>query len=212
MENFVFHEAKVEWYERYANHPVLACSTTKGNWEKHREVHEKAVFWTQRQGGSTLYYSDPGDGLVNFYCHTPGNEEGFAGRSFKLLIEEDGETIERTIKGPWSSRPGIMNKYFGAHCVDLTVSVGEYTHYSAACTLSLAKVIIDLFNGGNPPEDWIQLVCILEESGEIYYYPMKLNWEEPKALQASDLWREVHPHEHDTWRKTIAAQQEEAKT
>lgn len=213
MESFVFHKAKVNWYEKYINHPVLKCSSTKENWKKHREVHEKAVFRTQRLGGSTLYYSDPGDGLVNFYCHQPRDEKGFAGRSFNIYVAEGRDIVARTIKGPWSSRPGVMNKYFAAQCMDLTVSVGEYTHYSAACTLPLAKVVVDLYNGGNPPEDWIQLVCVLEKQGEVCYYPMKLNWEEPKALRADDLWREVHPHkDRDTWRKSIATQQKELKS
>ena len=58
---------------------------------------------------SILYLGTLGD-QVNFFCHNRLNERGYGGRVYNLRLL-DGSTVD--IKGPWSSRSGVMNKYFG---------------------------------------------------------------------------------------------------
>ncbi len=61
-------------------------------------------------GDATLYWAFcPRTGFVSFFYHTPHNETGFGGSTYKLHMQ-DGTT--RTIKGPWSSNSSAMNKFF----------------------------------------------------------------------------------------------------
>lgn len=123
--------SEIDRHEGFANPASLLLTVDKlpANDEF---IYKEVVFKDQ-----TLYYAEC-DGVVKFYAHSPSNEHGYAGRIFRLKME-DGSF--KDIKGPWSSRAGAMNRYF-PHCVDCVITE-EVTGYriSSAISLDLANRI-----------------------------------------------------------------------
>jgi len=70
------------------------------------------IYFSQRGG---LYFGYDTDGYVRFYSFSqPGN--GYGGSTFTLNMT-DG--TRKKLKGPWSSRAGVMNKVGFPDCVDV---------------------------------------------------------------------------------------------
>lgn len=123
-------EARVNWMKDYGNYPVLECLVDKiPKREELRYTQTAGKYWAEK------------DGYVSFFYHNPGDETGFGGQVFTLNMF-DGSV--RNIKGPWSSRCGVMNRYF-PHSVSCTMTDDPkvwsrgYTFYSAHITLELAR-------------------------------------------------------------------------
>jgi hypothetical protein len=67
------------------------------------ETHE--ILDTRRPG--TLYVGERPDGFVHFMLHRPTDETGYGG----AVIPVQTKAGAFTIKGPWSSRAGVVNAY-----------------------------------------------------------------------------------------------------
>jgi len=125
-------DTKVDWYEEYANEPELVLIVDKMSLPNEFE-YEKI-----NGEDTTLYFAEHENGLVDFFSHSFNNQRGYGGRTFDLKMK-DG-TIQ-SIKGPWSSRPGVMNNFF-PHCIECKVIErdGDYEdlRHSAFITVKLA--------------------------------------------------------------------------
>lgn len=88
-----------------------------------------------------LYFAESG-GYVHFYAHNPRNESGYGGSKFKLTLT-DGSVVE--LKGPWSSRPGVMNAAGFKPCISVVLIDASGTKYGGAITVELAKQLLDRY-------------------------------------------------------------------
>lgn len=78
------------------NEGVILLVDREASLDEHRFQHQDGLWWSEK------------DGLVVFFFWTgPGNEGGFGGEDFNITMV-DGTLV--TLRGPWSSRPGLMNK------------------------------------------------------------------------------------------------------
>ncbi len=187
--------AVVDWNDHYDNAPqlVIAVDELPGN-----EAYSYAS--KPLTGGRTLYRAEH-DGFVRFYLHNPNDEHGYGERSFKLRSHH-GE--EFTIKGPWSSRSGVVNQHFSPHCTEVMYAL-DPDHlkvcpprgigiYSGVATLDVAIEATAIT--GN----W--LVRIVDRSSaEVSYEPV-MRRSTPKRImngmpdRANYSWEYVYP---DIW-------------
>lgn len=123
-------KARVRWMEGYANDPTLEILVDK--------MPELSDLRYQKKG--TLYYAEL-DGYVNFF-HYSGPGQGYGGRGFELKMA-DGST--EVLKGPFSSRSGVMNAAGFGPCLDVSITDNPesfergYTFYAGSVALSLVK-------------------------------------------------------------------------
>ena len=111
-----------------------------------------------------LYYAEK-DGYVKyFYWSGKGNDGGFYGREFEITMKDGSKVI---LKGPWSSRCSVMNKYF-KNCIEVSITDDPeafkrgYTFMAGAITVELAREVLEKFL----PE-WT--IVRVEKWGEIEY-------------------------------------------
>lgn len=148
-------DAKVRWNPDLLNPPTLQILVD------HLPLMEKMVFTQLGQ----LYYGE-NEGLVDFFFHNPQDQRGYGGRLFHLMLDT-GTVI--TLKGPWSSRSGVMNKAGFGPCMEASL-VSErdsfdrgHTFTSCAITVELTREIIDEFLPG------VYLVKEVNDKGEITF-------------------------------------------
>jgi hypothetical protein len=68
------------------------------------------------------------DGYVEFFHHTPTNQNGYGGAKFVVNVKTDfGPVIEKSYTGPWSSRPGVLHELTSLRVVP--VSLQEETYH-----------------------------------------------------------------------------------
>lgn len=97
MPNMI--DSVVNWNLELGNHPDLKIL-----------MDQTPVFDCYSElkiGTETLYYCNK-DGVFNYYLESPSNPHGFGGSTFSLRMK-DGTT--RNIKGPWSTRAGVLNRF-----------------------------------------------------------------------------------------------------
>lgn len=88
------------------------------------------------------------DGYVNYFFYN-SDQSGYAGRVFKLKMKDGTEKI---LKGPWSSRAGVMNAMGFTPCVDVTIEVSRNTLFSCSVTLDFLNKILHKLTFKNPFE------------------------------------------------------------
>jgi hypothetical protein len=94
--------------EGYTNNPRLEVAVDS------MPERDDARFRGYPIGNKYLYVGESG-GRVWFYSWSgDGNDGGFSGRCYEVNME-DGTT--EVLKGPYSSRAGIVNKYTDTDCV-----------------------------------------------------------------------------------------------
>lgn len=148
----------VNWYEGYANDPVLQIVVDRiPNAEEFRYDHKDGLWFAEKEG------------YVRFFSwNGPGNEEGYGNRCFPIKTK-DGEEV--VLRGPWSSRSGVMNKYFNPQSLDVSVKTEDSPYetlwYSGHVTLLFALEAIKLC------EEPIELV-VKESHGEYIFVPKKI--------------------------------------
>lgn len=184
--------ATVDWNDKFDNSPQLIIQV--------EQLHEDEEFRYASKpliGGSTLYRAGH-DGFVRFYLHNPHDEQGFGGRVFKLEGHY-GETFK--IKGPWSTRSGVINQHFMPHCTEAILTTSDLNDralvsaYSSAVTLKVAIEAIKMT--GN----WFVRI-VSGPNGETTYEPI-MRRSLPKGLMShiangpiNYAWEYVHP---DVW-------------
>lgn len=151
-------DADVKWYDGKGNKPKLIL-----------EVDALPRRDELRYEGSVeegLWYAEHEDGYVDFFAWDGGQQNGYAGRHFDITTI-DGEQI--TLKGPWSSRAGVMNKHGYGPCLDNWYEVEGHARTSGAVTLETAEEAVD---------QYLDDVELVEEtrfsSEEPYWIPRKI--------------------------------------
>jgi len=158
--------ARIEWFIGYANEPQLEVLVDKIP-EPSELVYEKIPFkrWF-------LYVAEK-EGYVSFFVWSgKGNDGGYGGAEWTVKVR-DGETVrEELVRGPWSSRSGIINQVWKPQCMEVAITDEPddfekgYSFTAAALTLEKAKEAIRI-TGAN-------LLKIVEKEGEIRYVPVKI--------------------------------------
>lgn len=129
-------DAKVDWKEDYANKPklqVLVDNIPSRSSMVFESAKDKQVWYAEKNGYVNFFSGHP---------DRPGN--GYSGRKFTLQTA-DGEVV---LKGPYSSRAGVMNKLGFGPCVDVSITTDPsvlekgYTFSSGSITLQKAKEAI----------------------------------------------------------------------
>lgn len=135
------------------------------------------LYNTKDVNNSRLYFSEQ-DGSVRFYTAslnpdgTPKDDEGFGGREFKLRHMLGHDMI---IRGPWSSRSGVMNQHFRK---SMEVSMTDdpkayergYTLYGGKVTVEFAMDSIKLVKN-----EEIEIFPVYRGGKEIIYIPVKMD-------------------------------------
>lgn len=109
-----------------------------------------------------LWYAESDDGFASYFAWDGGQQDGYGGRHFDITTV-DGEEI--TLKGPWSSRAGVVNKRGYGPVMDVRFnSTG-----SGAITVDRAEEAVDEYL-----ED-VELERVEKFSNdEPYYVPTKI--------------------------------------
>lgn len=130
-------DAQVDWKEGYANDPKLQVLVDEiPDRSELRFQHEDGI-WCGIKDGFVSYFAWSGD----------GNDGGYSGRCFGITTV-DGESV--TLRGPWSSRAGCVNKRSFGPVVDVELATDPevlergYTFKAGTLTLSAAKQAVDL--------------------------------------------------------------------
>lgn len=130
-------DAQIDWREDVGNDPRLEVLVDKIPERSELRFKHEDGLWVAIEDGYVEYFAWSGD----------GNDGGYSGRSFEITTS-DGEQV--TLKGPWSSRAGCVNKRSYGPVVDVRLATAPsvlekgYTFKSGTLTLSAAKQAIDL--------------------------------------------------------------------
>lgn len=115
-----------------------------------------------------LWYAEHESGYVQFFAWDGGQQDGYNGRHYDIETV-DGEEV--TLKGPWSSRAGVMNKYGFGPCLEALYRThpDQLGGRSGAITLEAAEEAIDQYI-----EEDVELERVEKFSGnEPYYIPRR---------------------------------------
>ena len=147
----------VNWYEGYANDPVLQIVVDK--------IPNSEEFRYERKDG--LWFAEK-SGYVRFFSwHGPGNEEGYGNRCFHIKTKDEEEVI---LRGPWSSRSGVMNKYFLPQSLDVSVKTEDNVN---TCWCSGHVALMVALEAIKLCEEPIELI-VKESHGEYIFVPRKI--------------------------------------
>lgn len=130
-------DAQVDWREDVGNDPRLEVLVDEIPERSELRFEHEDGLWVAIEDGYAEYFAWSGD----------GNDGGFSGRSFEITTI-DGEQV--TLRGPWSSRAGCLNKRSFGPVVDVHLATDPsvlekgYTFKSGTLTLSAARQAIDL--------------------------------------------------------------------
>jgi hypothetical protein len=156
-------DAQIDWREDVVNDPRLEVLVDETlNRTDLRFEHEDGL-WVAIDNGYVEYFAWSGE----------GNDGGCSGRSFEITTV-DGDEV--TLKGPWSSRAGCVNKRRSGPVVDVRLATDPvvlergYSFQTGTLTLSAAKQAIDLVN-----EDAHLERVIKFDSDEPYWIPVREN-------------------------------------
>lgn len=103
--------------EGYANEELLPMIFIGDN--ELEAVEKRLRYQSKKTPNGTAYWAcDEKTGLVKFLFHTPDNQKGYGGSTFELRMK-GGRT--KKVRGPWSSRCGVMNAIGFKHCSEVNV-------------------------------------------------------------------------------------------
>jgi len=134
-------KAKVNWKDGWANSPMLQVLVDK--------IPARNELRYEQRG--SIYYAEY-QGYVEFFSWSGKQEDGYGGRHFRILMKDETEII---LKGPWSSRAGVINKIGFGPCLDVSITDdGEvwnkgYTYYAGSITVESLKSIFPLVDIGD---------------------------------------------------------------
>lgn len=127
--------AEVDMMEKWVNDPELKVTVDKMP-PSDEFVYKKHVV----DHSTTLYFAHHESGVCRYFAHSRGDQSGYGGRSFELKMA-DG--ITEIIKGPWSSRSSVMNRYFSPECVEVILyerdGMCPTLGYASNLTIELAQ-------------------------------------------------------------------------
>jgi len=156
-------DAQVDWREDVGNDPRLEVLVDETPDRSDLRFEQEDGIWCAINNGYVEYFAWSGD----------GNDGGYSGRCFDITTVE-GESV--TLRGPWSSRAGCVNKRRFGPVVDVRLATDPevlergYTFKSGTLTLSAAKQAIDLAADNAHLEQVIKF-----DSDEPYWVPVREN-------------------------------------
>ena len=156
-------DAQIDWREDVGNDPSLEVLVDETPDRCDLQFEQEDSLWVAIDNGYVEYFTWSGN----------GNDGGYSGRSFQITTV-DGE--EDTLKGPWSSRAGCVNKRRFGPVVDVRLATDPgvlergYTFRNGTLTLSAAKQAIDLVDEDAHLEQVIKF-----DSDEPYWIPVREN-------------------------------------
>jgi len=130
-------DAKVRWFDGASNDPELLVALNRPP-AYNEMVYEEYMLGTANRHELTLYVAEH-QGIVNYLLEDPRNREGFGGREFEIQVPKKGsETKTKILKGPWSSRAGVVNRYTSYDIVDV-VYTGSDLKPGAGARIALTR-------------------------------------------------------------------------
>ena len=154
-------DATVDWNEGSSLDPTLQVLVDEIPDRSELRFQNEDELWVGIDNGYVEYFAYSGD----------GNDGGYSGRCFEVTMA-DGEQV--TLKGPWSSRAGIVNKSRFGPVVDVRITDNPavldkgFTFTSGALTLAAAKQAIDFVDEAS------HLERVIKFSGdEPYWRPVR---------------------------------------
>jgi hypothetical protein len=152
-------DAEIDWKEDYGNDPKLVLYVDE------LPTRDELRFQGSKEEG--LWYAEHESGYVEFFSWSGGQGNGYNGRHYEIETV-DGDSV--TLKGPWSSRSGALNKAGYGPCLDVTykTSPEQLGGRSGAITLEAAEEAIDEFLEGVELERVVKF-----SSEEPYWVPQK---------------------------------------
>jgi len=156
-------DAQVDWREDVGKDPRLEVLVDEIPKRSELLFEHEDSLWVAIENGYVEYFAWSGE----------GNDGGYSGRSFEIMTV-DGEQV--TLRGPWSSRAGCVNKRRFGPVVDVRLATDPsvlekgYTFKSGTLTLSAAKQAIDLTD-----EDAHLERVVKFDSQEPYWRPVQSN-------------------------------------
>ena len=149
---------RVNWKEGYANTPEFEVLTDKIPNKDTLRFEQKGRLWFAESGGYCSFYSHSGADI---------NEGGFYRDPVKINLKDGSNKV---LKGPWSSRAGVMNREGFGPCLDLAVTddpgAFERGHTFTAGSIAL-DLIIDAMRKFLPD---VHLLKVVDET-DVDYYP-----------------------------------------
>lgn len=130
-------DCQIDWREDVGNDPRLEILVDEMPDRSDLRFEQEDGIWCAIQDGFVSYFAWSGE----------GNDGGYSGRGFEITTVE-GESV--TLRGPWSSRAGCVNKRSFGPVVDVYLATDPevlkrgYTFKSGTLTLAAAKQAIDL--------------------------------------------------------------------
>ncbi len=107
---------KVDLHLQFANRPSVVIKVDEV------PSREELRYVPYFSNGCTLYVAEC-RGAVDFMFHDPGNQEGYGGREFHITLVNGSNVM---VKGPWSSRPGVVNQMVpGLRVMDVMITTGN---------------------------------------------------------------------------------------
>lgn len=131
--------AEINMNEGIANPPTVTI-LIEGTFPKVEDMRgwiSKTAPWSS--GDMTAWWCTDDAGLVMFFLQT-NDMAGYGGREIKLTLPR-GEI--QVLKGPWSSRPGVMNALGFPHSVSVAIKDKTGARYSGAFLLHPLISIIE---------------------------------------------------------------------
>lgn len=159
-------DAEIDWREDFGNPARLI------NYVNKVPNHTDVTFTGNTETG--LWYGENEDGYASWFAWDGGQQDGYGGRHYELEME-DGST--QVLKGPWSSRAGVMNKAGFGPCMDVLYRTHEEQlgGRSGGMTVEKAEEVIDQYiNEPEIPDYEVELDERLRFSNdEPYFIPEK---------------------------------------
>ena len=181
-------DARVRWNDKVGNEPELEILVDRIP-SMQEFIHQRYIL---NKGSATLYLGYLGD-VAHFFVSTK-DKEGFAGRTFTINVFDDdtGEIKQEKVKGPWTSRTGVVNTVVedSKHCTEVVAYEGSWniTGTPIAIRASVARRVTEKFADAELRKE-------LKFKGEVYYTPRRKvpywRYEMPRAdrvmLQAAEV-------------------------
>jgi len=160
-------DAKVDWFEGYLNEPQLMLLVDNIPDVKEM-VYEKIPYM-----GQYLYVAEK-DGFVNFFIWSgKGNDGGYGGAELTVKVKDDKGVHEELVRGPWSSRSGIVNQVWRNQCMEVAITDDQQVWVYGG-TLIAGAVTIEKAKEAMKIKPWLRLLKVVDDEGEVRYVPIKI--------------------------------------
>lgn len=138
-------DARINWYEGWSNDPELQVLV-----DRIPKLEELVFDVKQVDESHALCFAEQ-DGYVAFYCDDAKDHHGYGGWTFEIRLK-DGTT--RTLRGPWSSSPSVMNDFGFTPSWDAAMTADRedwdrgYTYCAGHITMELVRQAVKQFCPG----------------------------------------------------------------